>query len=217
MWRADLAGFRTWEQVMAWIEENPEQAPDIAQKVRLVDRHSAEKIQRLLKEIVPESSAEVTISTVHQAKGREWRSVKIANDFPHPDDMEEAELRVGYVAVTRARNNLNGGRLLDHSGKRSTQRCSEDTIHLRDASQPSDTTGHESAAGAGDTTGGDPQVNESYHPLVAGVRVHCPRAGDGVIQSISGWGDSAWCLILLDSGEELSLPARALTRVVPAA
>lgn len=51
-------------------------------------------------------SDEVVISTAHKAKGREWDSVRLAGDFKHPDDMDTADLRLTYVAVTRAKEKL---------------------------------------------------------------------------------------------------------------
>lgn len=64
-----------------------------------------------------EARAEVTLSTIHQAKGLEWKVVFLISlcdgMFPHqrvidegdPDGMEE-ELRLFYVAVTRAEDQL---------------------------------------------------------------------------------------------------------------
>ena len=56
--------------------------------------------------------------TVHRAKGLEWKRVKVANDFrlrgadgsPMPDD---DELRLLYVAVTRAQHVLDISELRD--------------------------------------------------------------------------------------------------------
>lgn len=70
--------------------------------------------------LVPEDAAEVTVSTAHKAKGREWGRVRIAPDFtppadtnevsaqghPVPQPVDEAEARLAYVAVTRARHHL---------------------------------------------------------------------------------------------------------------
>ena len=51
----------------------------------------------------------VTISTVHRAKGREWPVVYVSipdGEFPHPKCEPVDELRLGYVAVTRAMREL---------------------------------------------------------------------------------------------------------------
>src|SRR5207245_1122854 len=76
-------------------------------------------------QLSPEDSAQVTVSTAHRAKGREWSSVRIADDFTGPDDLDERdedgtplpgpvnldEARLAYVAVTRARSQLDIGGL----------------------------------------------------------------------------------------------------------
>ena len=51
------------------------------------------------------------ISTVHRAKGLEWKRVKVINDFlfKYVDGrltVEEDELRLLYVALTRAKHVL---------------------------------------------------------------------------------------------------------------
>lgn len=65
------------------------------------------------------------VSTAHKAKGRERPAVKIADDFPLPPDSDqhddrgrpiaepvsEADARLAYVAVTRARSRLDLGGL----------------------------------------------------------------------------------------------------------
>lgn len=63
---------------------------------------------------------DVTISTAHKAKGLEWDRVRIGDDFgaPEVDETtgktlypEDAELRLDYVAVTRAAKELDPGSL----------------------------------------------------------------------------------------------------------
>ncbi|MGW7291734.1 3'-5' exonuclease [Streptomyces xiamenensis] len=67
--------------------------------------------------------ADITISTAHKAKGREWNTVRISSDFAPEDTCETDvsgqptaapidadEARLAYVAVTRARHHL------DHRG-----------------------------------------------------------------------------------------------------
>ena len=76
-----------------------------------MEKQGASQIRTLLSDIVAEEIADVTICTVHQAKGREWRAVQLSGDYPHPDDMKPEELRVGYVAVTRGRMSLDVGSL----------------------------------------------------------------------------------------------------------
>jgi superfamily I DNA/RNA helicase len=64
-----------------------------------------------LGQTVSEAEANVTISTAHKAKGLEWRSVRLSEDFIKSvsnavakDEMiPESEARLFYVALTRAR------------------------------------------------------------------------------------------------------------------
>jgi superfamily I DNA/RNA helicase len=76
-------------------------------------------------ELTDESTADVTVSTAHKAKGREWPAVKIADDFPEPkgtdqhdsqgrpipEPVSDTDARLAYVAVTRARSRLDLGGL----------------------------------------------------------------------------------------------------------
>jgi superfamily I DNA/RNA helicase len=51
----------------------------------------------------------VVISTAHKAKGREWRSVKLLEDFVRPDSPQKfdpSEVRLLYVALTRPKERL---------------------------------------------------------------------------------------------------------------
>lgn len=63
---------------------------------------------------------DVVISTAHRAKGLEWDYVVIGDDFPAPKESlktgelewpSEEEMRLAYVAVTRARKGLSAGSL----------------------------------------------------------------------------------------------------------
>lgn len=68
-------------------------------------------------------AADVTVSTAHKAKGREWPTVRIGDDFPPPKDtgqhdaegrpipepVNDTDARLAYVAVTRARRRLDLG------------------------------------------------------------------------------------------------------------
>ncbi|ASR10761.1 hypothetical protein CHY08_27155 (plasmid) [Rhizobium leguminosarum bv. viciae] len=62
---------------------------------------------------VDEEKADLVISTAHKSKGREWKSVRLMDDFlrSSPTDKENsgpdpAEMRLLYVALTRAKESL---------------------------------------------------------------------------------------------------------------
>lgn len=97
-----------------------EAGADLASLVRLVDEHGADALIDAAKRLVAdEKYADVVISTAHKAKGREWASVRIADDFRRPkaDDsgrpgrVPKGEVRLAYVAVTRAMQTLDRGGL----------------------------------------------------------------------------------------------------------
>lgn len=101
----ELAAFETWAELCEYAES--EIGGDLAPLVKLMDRDVRE-IRRALErtQYVREQDAEVTLSTAHKSKGREWGSVKLANDFQEPDEDNTEEANLLYVAATRARNVL---------------------------------------------------------------------------------------------------------------
>ena len=104
----DLAPFKNWNEALEWSQDEAasSMAGDVATLIQLVQNITVEQILKCLAAAVEEKDAEVVISTAHRAKGREWNSVRLAGDFKHPDDMDTADLRLTYVAVTRAKENL---------------------------------------------------------------------------------------------------------------
>jgi hypothetical protein len=102
----DLAPFLSWDEVMSYVEAHPDEAQEVASMARLVDRYRPAKLISLLRQCVSEEAADIVISTAHRSKGREWRAVRVHGDFLHINDMDTQDLRLGYVAVTRAREHL---------------------------------------------------------------------------------------------------------------
>lgn len=100
----ELACFESWGEVQTYVAED-EQGGDLRLMVKLVDDFGVDTILSALDRMIPESSAEVIVSTAHKSKGREWRNVQLAGDFP-PGTTSRDELRLLYVAVTRAKLNL---------------------------------------------------------------------------------------------------------------
>jgi hypothetical protein len=99
----ELACFTSWGEVQTYVSDDP-QGSELKLMVDLVDRFGAERIIRSLERMPREDAADLIVSTAHKSKGREWPSVKLADDFP--DEPETEELRLLYVAVTRARQTL---------------------------------------------------------------------------------------------------------------
>ncbi|MGQ4361716.1 UvrD-helicase domain-containing protein [Streptomyces sp. SAS_272] len=115
----ELLLFPSWGTLQDYAAHDPA-GRDLQPLVDLVDTHGTDAILNAVAQLVPEQQAEVTVSTAHKAKGREWARVKIADDFTPPKDsdqhdeagrvlpgpIDDAEARLAYVAVTRARRRL---------------------------------------------------------------------------------------------------------------
>jgi hypothetical protein len=105
---AELAGFRSWHDIQAYVRGDAAGA-DLAASVRLIDKYGAEDVIATLAQLTSETRAEVTVTTAHSAKGREWERVRIAEDFREPQagtPVARSDAMLAYVAVTRARKQL---------------------------------------------------------------------------------------------------------------
>ena len=110
---AELAMFSSWADVVRYVEEE-EQGADLKLNVKLVEQFGAEAIIEALDSNQDERATQaaswdgVVISTAHKSKGLQWDSVQIGPDFvpPKQGDLSPAELRLAYVAVTRAKFQL---------------------------------------------------------------------------------------------------------------
>lgn len=104
----DLIAFRTWGEVQLYVEEEAA-GSDLKVFVELVDRYTPEVVLGVLESLCPEEDADMVALTAHNAKGREWDTVRIAPDFREPDPdrpLARPELMLAYVAVTRAKRHL---------------------------------------------------------------------------------------------------------------
>jgi len=113
----DLIAFKNWGEVKAFVAE---EGGDLQVFVRLIETYGAPTVLRVAESAIDEKYADVTLSTAHKAKGREWNKVKIGNDFQPPGTDEEtgednepnrSEMMLAYVSVTRAKNELDRGSL----------------------------------------------------------------------------------------------------------
>jgi hypothetical protein len=111
----DLVGFTTWSEVVTYAEEE-EDGADLKRLVGIINRIGYPAVIDAIRGLSLEENAQVTVSTAHKAKGLEWNSVQVADDFTPPEpDAEEpvdpADLMLAYVTVTRAKLNLDPGSL----------------------------------------------------------------------------------------------------------
>jgi UvrD-like helicase family protein len=106
----EFFGFTSWTDVVAFAET--EEGEDIRMFVQLVEKHGENKLWAAVKGAQDEEEqADLILSTAHKAKGREWDSVRLAPDFLSSrlngvDPNAEAEVRLFYVAMTRAKRLL---------------------------------------------------------------------------------------------------------------
>lgn len=109
----ELAAFKTWAALVEYVDQE-ESGRDLAVLVKLVQRYNPGTLIDTVNALVPTKRAELIVSTAHKAKGLEWSTVRIGDDFTPPADgelVERAELMLAYVAVTRAQNALDRGSL----------------------------------------------------------------------------------------------------------
>lgn len=113
----ELFMFRTWGEVQEYVEHDSA-GSDLRVFVRLIDSHGPEVVIEAVDQLVDERYADVIVSTAHKAKGREFPTVRIADDFREPKASEDnpnpriqrEDAMLAYVAVTRAQQ------VLDRSG-----------------------------------------------------------------------------------------------------
>jgi len=112
-----LKQFKSWSAMISF--NNRYQDPDITFLTKLIVKHSFD-FKNVISKIenanyVSEATAEMTLSTIHKSKGREWNNVRIEDDFLifNNDELIEdilnhdmEELNLIYVALTRAKGSL---------------------------------------------------------------------------------------------------------------
>ena len=100
----ELSIFQTWGEVQAYVEADALGA-ELKAMVKLIDQYGVEAILTAVSNRVSEEDADVVVSTAHKSKGREWDTVRLHGDFPE-DIASPSELRLLYVAITRAQKHL---------------------------------------------------------------------------------------------------------------
>ena len=112
-----LKYFKSWEAMLHF--NHKYQDPDITFLAKLIKEHKG-SFKKIINQIedacyVEEGKAEVTLSTIHKSKGREWDNVVLEDDFiifTNEVPLEEIlvydveELNLIYVGVTRTKANL---------------------------------------------------------------------------------------------------------------
>jgi hypothetical protein len=112
----ELCGFASWDDVRQYAAEED---GSLEVLVKLIDEHGPGRIVAAADGLCSEQQAELVVSTAHRSKGREWPAVRIHADFraPKPEQgtglvvLPREEARLAYVAVTRAREQLDDAAL----------------------------------------------------------------------------------------------------------
>jgi hypothetical protein len=107
--RPAFFGYRRWSEVVKAADS--EEGADLRGTVKLVEKHGVEALRCCLHALATEETrADLVLTTVHKAKGREWARVAIADDFSpfrrggHGlETVIREDVRLVYVAITRAR------------------------------------------------------------------------------------------------------------------
>ena len=106
----EFFGFTSWTEVLQFVQE--EEGEALRMLVQLVERFGELHLLWAMRRVADdEKGADVIISTGHKAKGREWDSVRLSQDFvssrpDRPATVDDAECRLFYVAMTRAKKQL---------------------------------------------------------------------------------------------------------------
>ena len=170
----DLREFGDWSQVMK--EADNDQSGPVARLVKLVADLSMPALLALVERLVDVDQAskgrptwDVVVTTAHKAKGLEWDSVRIADDFPQPrtdDDgklvlPDDENLRLAYVSVTRAKRALDIGSLAYAAplagvgAPPAPARAPERPVELLEVPEEPPATAAAAGGGDGDASGAD--------------------------------------------------------------
>jgi hypothetical protein len=111
---AEFQAFNNWNELIEYSES--EVGAELATLVKLLNNWPAHELLGALKSVqnVDRDRADLTVSTVHKAKGLEFPSVRLADDFAFPSTeneksktpFSEEEARIFYVGITRAQFEL---------------------------------------------------------------------------------------------------------------
>jgi superfamily I DNA/RNA helicase len=115
----ELVMFASWDELKAAARGQKDGAPGdpaLQVLVRLIkdrDRGVLQMCRQLEACVESPAAAQITVSTVHKAKGLEWPRVLVSSDFNQFVSMEDGkpvvdleEAYIMYVALTRARKKL---------------------------------------------------------------------------------------------------------------
>ncbi|KEY90059.1 f-box DNA helicase (plasmid) [Candidatus Photodesmus katoptron] len=104
----DFIPFKNWSEIVRFSKTS--EGYHLKTVVNLIKEYNTSFLIELISKVkfIRESHADLIVSTVHQAKGREWNIVRLADDFKLKGSpgYNEEEGRLLYVAATRAKKVL---------------------------------------------------------------------------------------------------------------
>lgn len=108
----ELLGIESWNDLKQFTETD--EGRSLAPLVSLAETHRIPKLLAMLNRACQPEDCEILLSTLHKAKGLEWDRVELLSDFAprsQPKDQQsemqnKEELRILYVAITRAKREL---------------------------------------------------------------------------------------------------------------
>jgi superfamily I DNA/RNA helicase len=104
----DLFLFSNYKELLEYAKSD--MGGDLLPIIKLIETYTHDRLISILESTKEDpSEADITITTAHKAKGLEWPTVKLANDFkvatPEYTPSDE-ETNILYVAASRALNTL---------------------------------------------------------------------------------------------------------------
>lgn len=109
---SELAAFKSWNEVIDY-SKTPT-GTDLRTLVNITEKYNISKVIESLKKVenIKESESQITITTAHKSKGKEWNRIQLSNDYPVKNDINNSylfndeEINLIYVATTRAKKEL---------------------------------------------------------------------------------------------------------------
>lgn len=112
----DLCAFQDWGQLVKYVGEEEDTA-DLKRMVNIINRVGVGGVIDAVKGCVTKERAVVSVGTAHKAKGLEWPTVRVADDFvapePDADEPDTEGMMLNYVTVTRAIQRIQLGNLAE--------------------------------------------------------------------------------------------------------
>jgi hypothetical protein len=116
----DLIGFQTWDQLVKYVAEE-EDTDDLKRMVGIINQVGISAVIDAVRGCTTKDKAVVSVGTAHKAKGMEWSTVRVADDFVPPEPPEDGSpaapdyegMMLNYVTVTRAIDRIQLGALAE--------------------------------------------------------------------------------------------------------